>query len=67
MTDDLRLPTPDAHRVAEPATIDLVAVPDDPNDAEEVTVFPDDADENDVRTTWITVHVDDLVDVQAMR
>lgn len=67
MIDDPTLPTPDGPREDQPAHLDLVAVPDDPADAEEVTIFPDDADEDAVRTTWITAAMEDLVDVEAMR
>lgn len=68
MTDDLTLPGEDRTRDrTQPASTDLVAVPDDPDDVAEVTLRPEAVSADRLATAWITIDVDDLIDVEEMR
>jgi len=46
---------------------DLDAALDDPDDPEAVTVFPRDADDAELATTWLTAGTDDVVPLAEAR
>lgn len=50
-----------------PPSFELGYEVDDPAEPTEVTVYPDDADEDELVTTWISVDADDAVPLEAMR
>lgn len=68
MTDELTTPreecTPEPPSKPRP---DLVAVPDDPDAATEVTLRPECVSADRLRTAWITVAAEDLLDVTEHR
>lgn len=65
MSEDLSMPADDASREQfPPVPTELVAVPDDPEDATEVIVQREDASTTDLATEWITLAVDDLENLQ---
>lgn len=68
MTDDLTLSGQDRTRDRTlTASTNLVAVPDDPDDVAEVTLRPEDVSADRLATEWITIDVDDLLDVEELR
>ena len=68
MHDDLSTPSDDANAEQDThLSTNLVIVPDDPEEPTEVMLQRDDAAVADLATEWITLDVDDLVDVEAHR